>query len=316
MKALKLLIFITILSTFNGFAQNKGYEIVGDSVIFTFNIKDYEGYTNDVSGKRITPKDLNIDNVSLTGEFNDWSREGWKMTRLSESQFRLAKSLNDLNERMNWQFKYLVNSTFWAEPDTTFDNITMSEKSSFWKNVYNLSLHTIAPDPKGNTTFHLNGYQDATQVILAGSFNKWNTEALKMKKTADGWAITLQLSPGTHSYKFIVDGNWIHDPANPEKTLNEYGGLNSVLSISSPTTFILKGHKEASEVFLAGTFNDWNPTTIPMKRKGDQWEICMKLEGGKHHYKFVIDGNWITDPENDIREYDTHGHLNSVIMIK
>lgn len=316
MKALKVIIFICFLSTFTGLAQQKGYEIVGDSVIFSFNLNDYERYTNEANGKRVHPADLDIDNVFLAGEFNDWSREGWKMTRISETGFRLAKSLNELNNRMDWQFKYLVNSTFWAEPDTSFDNITISENSSFWTNVYNLNLHTIAPDPNGNATFHLKGHHDAEQVILSGSFNKWNTEALKMNRTAEGWSVTLNLAPGRYTYKFIVDNNWIHDPGNPEKSINEYDGYNSVISITAATTFKLSGHANATEVYLAGTFNDWDTSSIPMEKIGDDWQICMDLAGGKHHYKFIVDGTWITDPDNDIREYDSHGNLNSVIMIR
>ncbi|MBL7472979.1 hypothetical protein [Robertkochia sediminum] len=316
MRSLTLFIFTCILSTFAGLAQQKGYEIVGDSVIFTFDLNDYERYTNETNGQRTSPDDLEVDDVYLAGEFNDWSREGWKMTRISESRFRLAKALSQLSGRVDWQFKYLVNSSFWAEPDTSFENITASEQSNFWRSVYNLNLHTIAPDPNGNTTFFLEGYHDAEQVILSGSFNKWHPEALEMQKTKEGWTLTLNLAPGTYTYKYVVDDEWIHDPGNPEKTLNEYGGNNSVITIKASTSFSLSGFGNANTVCLAGSFNNWNPTSIPMEKNGDQWKTCIDLRGGKHHYKFIVDGTWITDPNNDIKEYDADGNLNSVIMIK
>lgn len=316
MKKFVFLILTVLQGLVTASAQQKGYEIIGDSVVFTFRISDYDTYTHEGNGERIAPEDLNIDNVYLAGTFNDWSREGWKMSRISQDTFRLTKSLDDLKGRMEWEFKFVINSVFWAEPDRTFQNISLSEKSDFWRNIYNLNLHTVAPDPNGNATFFLTGHKDAVEVILAGSFNKWNEEQLKMKKTDKGWSITLNLPPGSYTYKYIVDGAWIHDPGNPQKNLNEYGGYNSVKVISTPVTFQLKGFEAAEHIFLAGTFNKWDPKALPMSREGDLWNVCIDLPGGKHQYKFIVDGNWILDPENELKEYDAHGHLNSVIMIK
>ena len=32
-------------------------------------------------------------------------------------------------------------------------------------------------------------------------------------------------------YKFVVDGTWMEDPANPETVPDPYGGKNSVLTV-------------------------------------------------------------------------------------
>lgn len=316
MKQLILLITTLLLSTFAGFAQQKGYEIVGDSVVFTFDLRDYDEFTDDVNGKKIEAEDLAVESVTLAGQFNDWSRQGWQMKQISVYEYRLTRPLKDLQNQIEWEFKYLVNATFWAEPDRSFDNIIYSEKSNFWNSVYNLQLYTLAPDPNGNTTFTLEGHEEAKQVILTGSFNQWDEQALNMQKTSDGWALTLNLSPGTHAYKFIIDGDWTHDKRNPEKVYNEFGGYNSVIEVLAPTVFRLPNFRGAKEVYLAGTFNDWNSKALPMKQAGDHWEVCIDLKGGKHQYKYVVDGEWILDPENELKEYDTYGHLNSVIMIE
>ncbi len=52
------------------------------------------------------------------------------------------------------------------------------------------------------------------EVILTGSFNNWDEQQLKMKKTDSGWSKTLILPGGKHHYKFIVDGEWKVDPEN------------------------------------------------------------------------------------------------------
>ncbi|OQX84599.1 MAG: hypothetical protein B6D63_04175 [Candidatus Latescibacteria bacterium 4484_7] len=73
---------------------------------------------------------------------------------------------------------------------------------------------------------------------------------------------------------------------------------------------------DAGTVFLAGTFNNWNATATPMKRddKG-YWSVVMKLSPGKHEYKFVVDGAWITDLENPNTKPDPYGGVNSVVEI-
>lgn len=53
----------------------------------------------------------------------------------------------------------------------------------------------------------------------------------------------------------------------------------------------------AKTVFLAGTFNDWNPTALPMSKRDDGvWIAVLDLAAGFYHYKFVIDGEWTCDP--------------------
>ncbi|HYG08406.1 MAG TPA: hypothetical protein VD835_00395 [Pyrinomonadaceae bacterium] len=90
------------------------------------------------------------------------------------------------------------------------------------------------PSLKGNTTFRLKGYADARVVVLAGSFNNWNESQLLFAREGDEWVCRIDLAPNRYSYKFIVDGNWLLDPSNPETEEDEYGNLNSVLIIKEP----------------------------------------------------------------------------------
>ncbi len=87
------------------------------------------------------------------------------------------------------------------------------------------------PSLKGNTTFTLKGYADARVVVLAGSFNNWNESQLLFARAGDEWVCRVDLTPDRYTYKFIVDGNWLLDPANPEREEDEYGNLNSVLIV-------------------------------------------------------------------------------------
>jgi 1,4-alpha-glucan branching enzyme len=75
-------------------------------------------------------------------------------------------------------------------------------------------------------------FPEAKSVSLAGTFNNWDPNADPMEKGEDGlWRTTLELAPGEYQYKFVVDGTWIEDPANPDAVDDGYGGVNSVLTV-------------------------------------------------------------------------------------
>jgi hypothetical protein len=82
-----------------------------------------------------------------------------------------------------------------------------------------------------------------------------------------------------------------------------------------PVTFELKGFDNANEVYVAGSFNDWSTRSLKMEHKDDKWIATTDSEMGKLSYKFIVDGNWITDPANSQIEKDG-SNTNSVKMIK
>jgi hypothetical protein len=76
-------------------------------------------------------------------------------------------------------------------------------------------------------------YEDAgaSNVYIAGEFNGWNASGNVMSQDDEGrWRTVLALGPGSHEYKYVVDGNWIADPDNPE-TGGDYG--NSVIKVKA-----------------------------------------------------------------------------------
>ncbi len=72
----------------------------------------------------------------------------------------------------------------------------------------------------------------ARKVILAGSFNNWNTSSLLAKKDSKGnWAVKVNLKPGRYEYKFLVDGSWINDPKCRGCISNNLGTQNCVVEV-------------------------------------------------------------------------------------
>ncbi len=72
--------------------------------------------------------------------------------------------------------------------------------------------------------------------------------------------------------------------------------------------------KEGSKVFVAGSFNDWDPTAKQLLDKKNEglFTATINLEPGAYQYKFVIDGIWCADPECTDWVHNDHGTLNSV----
>jgi serine protease AprX len=74
----------------------------------------------------------------------------------------------------------------------------------------------------------------AREVALVGSFNDWQTKEGEMVQIRPGlWEAVLDVSArGTHRYKFLIDrSRWIHDPENPLRTEDGFGGFNSLITI-------------------------------------------------------------------------------------
>lgn len=77
-------------------------------------------------------------------------------------------------------------------------------------------------------------------------------------------------------------------------------------------TFRYHPKKKAKAVYLAGTFNEWKPTALAMDGPDatGAYQTKVVLEGGKHEYKFVLDGTrWRQDPGNPSQIGDYHNSL-------
>lgn len=73
---------------------------------------------------------------------------------------------------------------------------------------------------------------------------------------------------------------------------------------------------EAQQVYLAGSFNDWEPTAARMSLSQDgRWTATLALAPGEYQYRFVVDGEWCDDPECDERCANAFGGENCVLRV-
>jgi hypothetical protein len=133
------------------------------------------------------------------------------------------------------------------------------------------------------------------------------------------------------AYKFVADGAWFRDPNNPAFRLDDNGMPISVVTL--PTTRkdaaddprILDGNtarlrfawKGGRSVFVAGSFNGWDPFMYEMEETASGvYEFALSLPPGVHYYAFVADGKRYADRLNpEIAHLKESGDNVSVLRI-
>lgn len=241
----------------------------------------------------------NAKKVFISGSFNNWQPRKLPMIKTANS-WQLPVYLADGTHT----YRFVVDGRWMADPGNA--NRLPNEFGDF------NSVVRIGTAYK----FLLNGYTNAKQVILAGSFNNWRENELMMVKTSSGWELPYTLGVGNYEYRYLVDGKWITGPENPALVAGGAKQSNAYLIIGVNHTFRLKGFADAKNVFIAGDFNNWTPNTYALKKEGDEWKLGVHLAPGKHTYKFIVDGKWINDPANKLWEQNEFGTGNSVIWFE
>ncbi|MBW2603745.1 MAG: isoamylase early set domain-containing protein [Deltaproteobacteria bacterium] len=91
------------------------------------------------------------------------------------------------------------------------------------------------------------------------------------------------------------------------KSSQKRGRRRVIFSLESP---------DAKEVILMGDFNQWNPKKHPMKKyKNGVWEKTTMLFPGTYEYRFMVDGQWKNDPDNDQTCVNRFGTNNNFIVV-
>lgn len=271
------------MKTFNGrFGLNKPQALridIGEPTLFTLK------------------GEANASKVELVGNFTENSKTPYPMTK-SDEGWECSLNL----EGGKYYYYFLVDGKRVNDP---INELLEPDDIGKWRNVH------FVP----NYLFELEDYPDAQSVCIAGNFNNWDAKSLEMSKKDGVWSLDIFLNEGTYAYKFVVDGHWITDPQNPILRPDGKGNYNSYISIGPVTVFKLYGHMDAREVRLAGNFNMWNYTELLMSKTESGWELHYALGQGLYEYKFIVEGEWIRDPNNSFFMRHPYGD-NSIICIR
>ena len=189
--------------------------------------------------------------VHLAGEFNAWSTSADPMTLAADGRWTITRKL----EPGRHAYKFVVDGGTWKEDPgaAEFVDDGYGGKNSVVvvgapgaapaaapaTPAAAAPVTPAAPAGKGRAPMQTDeGVMftfagAATSVHLAGDFNAWSTTADPMVRQTDGtWTLVKKLPPGSHEYKFVVNGTtWKPDEANPESRNDPYGGKNSLVTV-------------------------------------------------------------------------------------
>jgi 1,4-alpha-glucan branching enzyme len=73
---------------------------------------------------------------------------------------------------------------------------------------------------------------------------------------------------------------------------------------------------DAKSVCVAGSFNQWKPDQTPLVAKGNgRWVGDLAVPPGRYEYLFVVDGQWLPDPNARETVQNPFGGKNSVLTV-
>lgn len=131
-------------------------------------------------------------------------------------------------------------------------------------------------------------------------------------------------------YRYVVNGAWTVDPANPDFVEDRWGVRLSrtlVPRVDRPPTrtpivhedgtveFVVTA-REGARVSVVGSFNGWDPYMTPLTEvQPGRFVRRLRLGSGQHLYYYVVDGLRLPDPGNDERRWHLSGRVVNVVSL-
>jgi len=100
-----------------------------------------------------------------------------------------------------------------------------------------LFLSPFTPQQAAETPYRFVVYRpDVSRVEITGSFTGWNAVPMKRVGESGYWENTFNLPRGEHRFAYLLNGDErLPDPTIPAREGDDFGGENTVLSITGRT---------------------------------------------------------------------------------
>jgi len=126
-------------------------------------------------------------------------------------------------------------------------------------------------------------------------------------------AITSDDSSGNGGVATLTAPAAIAKPKTTAQKIEEFYGVKQV----GDEVMFAARFEGAKKVLIAGDFNNWSPMSTPMitSETSGVWISKLPLFPGRYRYRFVVDGKWMTDPNNSYVETNQFGELNNIVEV-
>jgi hypothetical protein len=164
--------------------------------------------------------------VRLTGSFVNWDPEGLKMERDEEGTWQTYYDFVP----GTYLYKFIVDGKAIPDPDVP------DKKTEDGMGGYATVLVVKGKGEKMAVPIRFSLKRpDLDEVRVTGTFNKWDSEGIRMTKDEKGtWAVTVPIEPGRVLYKFYIDGEWVPDPDVAEQADDGQGGYATPFVVKAP----------------------------------------------------------------------------------
>lgn len=174
-------------------------------------------------------------------------------------------------------------------------------------------------------------YQQPSYVRYVGiafDFESYQTIHPYRRNDHDVFVYPFEVPEGSSElkYRIVVDGLWMPDPRNPDKTADHMGNQLSRFVFELPKKMILTSpiqksdgtvefyvrHTTGGRVFLTGNFTNWEPFMIEMDEVSPGlYTLSRRFIPGNYEYCYIAGGARMIDPLNPDFGTDVHGYLAS-----
>lgn len=224
---------------------------------------------------------------------SDWS-EYFHMSEDSDGVWSVTANLSLDN---SYEYGIVVNDS-WVG-DTT--NPNKDGNSKILRNpVYNndgsvkIFYYPVGNEKDVNLLYKTDDASEYTSIDM--NYDECHSALLSATITEDG----------NYTYLFEIDGQEVSDKDCKDPVFAITSVPKDDASVKSPVV----DNKEvkfnyyapmAKKVALAGEMNSWSSEADVMTLDATTgfWSITKTLSAGKYEYKFVVDGNWVTDSRNE-----------------
>jgi chromosome partitioning protein len=163
----------------------------------------------------------------------------------------------------------------------------------------------------GNGNGHGNGFEE-----LANGIESVNTQSFSRRLATASFGE--DESSDAHEPEHAAPGSVavaVAPPPPQKTTAQKLEAFYGVKQIGEEVVFSAR-FEDAQKVLIAGDFNNWTPISTPMQRSSDgRWQMRLPLPKGRYRYRLVVDGRWMTDPNNTYVETNQYGELNNVVEV-
>ncbi|MFW6137759.1 MAG: hypothetical protein ACOC7U_01165 [Spirochaetota bacterium] len=182
------------------------------------------------------PKKEPVD-IRVGGEFNNWEKiHPMKKNRhgIYVYLYNRTGKKGIVLEPGQYRYRYLVNGMWVKDP---LNPRTVEDQYGTKLSIFDVKKPIIMVNQNPvhfKNNFYVFYYKNdkAEEVYLVGDFNNWDPYSLPMQKNKAGlWEVVVDLVPGSHYYRFYVDGVYRKDPLGRKLVYDRFDNVYSAVKI-------------------------------------------------------------------------------------